>query len=396
MMIGHPSPGGMEIGRGGMGMIESASARADRLASNPVFGDRKLKLGTFCTNLDSGCVMSSLPDRFQITWPNTLALARLADEMEFEAIVPVARWRGHQGLNNPQGPGFETYTWAAGISASTGRAGVTATSHVSLTHPIVAAKQSTVIDHISRGRYTLNIVTGWNKPEIDMFGTEMVGHDARYDMAEEWLGVVRRLWTEDDEFDHDGKYYRIRKGYLQPKPVQAPYPALMNAGGSERGQHFAARNCDIIYTVMTSTDFDDCKSRIDVYRRLAREEYGREIKVWSLAYIVQGETEQEARDFHHYYVDELGDWGAADYAIATMGLNAKTIPADRMEAMKAHFIAGWTGYPLIGTKEQVVDGLQTLSRMGLDGVLLSWPRYEPGMREFRDVTLPLVRQAGLR
>jgi dimethylsulfone monooxygenase len=51
---------------------------------------------------------------------------------------------------------------------------------------------------------------------------------------------------------------------------------------------------------------------------------------------------------------------------------------------------------LIGTKEQVVDGLQALSPAGLDGVLLCWPRFEQGMREFRDVTYPLVRQAGLR
>ena len=66
------------------------------------------------------------------------------------------------------------------------------------------------------------------------------------------------------------------------------------------------------------------------------------------------------------------------------------------DTLKAHFIAGWGGYPLVGTREQVVDGLQTLSRMGLDGVLLSWPYYIDGMREFRDVTYPLLQQTGLR
>ena len=67
-----------------------------------------------------------------------------------------------------------------------------------------------------------------------------------------------------------------------------------------------------------------------------------------------------------------------------------------MEHLKELFIAGWGGYPLIGTKEQVVDGLKKLSAMGLDGVLLSWPRYEEGMREFKNVTYPLLVQAGLR
>ena len=64
--------------------------------------------------------------------------------------------------------------------------------------------------------------------------------------------------------------------------------------------------------------------------------------------------------------------------------------------MAEMFVSGWGGHLLIGTKEQIVDGLLALSRMGLDGVLLSWPRFEEGMREFRDVTLPLVKQAGLR
>ena len=66
-----------------------------------------------------------------------------------------------------------------------------------------------------------------------------------------------------------------------------------------------------------------------------------------------------------------------------MGMNAKTMPPAVLQAMKESFVAGWSGYPLIGTREQVVDGLKTLSSMGLDGVLLSWPRFEDGMREFQ-------------
>ena len=94
----------------------------DRHETNPALSTRRLKLGTFQTNLDSGCVMSDLDGRLDITWDNTVALAKLADEMEFEALVPVARWMGWGGKTNPQGPGFEAYTWAAGIAASTRKA----------------------------------------------------------------------------------------------------------------------------------------------------------------------------------------------------------------------------------------------------------------------------------
>ncbi len=376
--------------------MSSEIKRADRRSTNPVFNARKLKLGTFQTNLDYGCLMADIDGRLEISWPNTVALARLGDDMEFEAIVPVARWRGFGGRLNPQGPGFETYTWAAGIAASTTKVGVTTTSHCSLNHPLAAAKQATAIDHISNGRMVLNIVTGWNKPEIDMFGVEMLPHAERYDMAEEWLQVVKRLWTEDDEVDHQGKYYKIVRGYLQPKPIQQPIPAIMNAGGSERGRHFACKFCDLVYVALASSKFEDNKAQVESYRKLAREEYGRDVGVWSLASIYQAATEKEARDFYHYVVNERGDWEAVNYALSTMGLTAQTFPPGVIEHMKEFFISGWSGVPLIGTKEQIVEGLGTLSAMGLDGVLLSWPRYEAGMREFRDATYPLVVQAGLR
>ena len=377
-------------------MTQDTIVHRQRRSINPIFNDRKLKLGTFQTNLDYGCLMADIEGRLKISWPNTVALARLADEMEFEALLPVARWRGFGGKLNPAGPGFETYTWASGIAASTNAAGVVATSHCSINHPIVAAKQGAVIDHISNGRMILNIVTGWNKPEIDMFGVEMLPHDERYDMAEEWLAIVKRLWTEDDEFDHEGKYYKIVKGYLQPKPIQQPFPAIMNAGGSERGRHFAGKYCDIVFTALGSPDFEKNKAQVEAYRKLAREEYGREIAVWTSANIVQAETEEEARRFDKYIVNEKGDWEAVTFVLATLGLNAKTFSAEALKHLKELFIAGWGGYPLIGTKEQVVDGLKMLSAMGLDGVLLSWPRFEAGMREFKNVTYPLLVQAGLR
>lgn len=371
----------------------------ERRDTNPCFSDRKLKLGTFQTNLDSGCVMSALEGRLDISWPNTVALAKLADEMEFEAIVPVARWQGFGGATNPQGPGFEAYTWAAGIAASTARSGVFSTSHVSLNHPIVAARQSAVIDHISNGRFTLNVVTGWNKPEIDMFGAPMLPHADRYACSEEWIEIVKRLWTQDEDFDFEGKYYKISKGYLQPKPIQKPYPAIMNAGSSERGRHFAAKYCDIVYTIVRGGgSVDDYRAHVQAYHKLAREEYGRDIRVWTLVNIVQGETEKEAQDFYDDYVHRKGDWEAAKNVVDTFMLeaNARNIPPERIRPMQELFIAGWGGFTVIGSKDKIVDTLIALSRTGLDGVLLCWPRFEQGMREFRDVTYPLVRQAGLR
>ncbi len=244
-------------------MSPEAKLAETRRKTNPLFNDRKLKLGTFGTNLDRGCAISTIDGVLEINWPNTLELARCSEEMEFEALVPIGRWHGFGSHTNFNGPGFETFSWAAAIGASTKYPGVFATSHVPTIHPIMAAKQATTIDHVTNGRFALNIVTGWNRPEIEMFGSPLMEHNDRYDCAIEWLDIMKQLWMRDEPIDFEGRFYKIKKGYLEPKPIQRPFPAVMNAGGSERGQHFAAKYCDMVYVVFGSHDFDDCKAKVE-------------------------------------------------------------------------------------------------------------------------------------
>ena len=176
----------------------------------------------------------------------------------------------------------------------------------------MAAKQATTIDHVTGGRFALNIVTGWNRPEIEMFGSPLMEHDDRYDCAVEWLDIIKQLWTREEQFDFEGKFYNIKKGYLQPKPIQKPYPGGDECRRLRPGQHFAAKYCDMVFVVFGSHDFDDCKAKVDAYRQLARKEYGREIQFWSHAYVVQGDTEKEAQALYDEYVNQKGDWDAVE------------------------------------------------------------------------------------
>jgi alkanesulfonate monooxygenase SsuD/methylene tetrahydromethanopterin reductase-like flavin-dependent oxidoreductase (luciferase family) len=369
-----------------------------RARKHPLYNDRALKLGTFSTNLSGGCSMSTIDGVLEATWEQTTALARMGEEMEFEALVPVGRWRGFGGATNFNGAGFECFTWAAGQAAQTEKAGIFVTSHVPTIHPVMAAKQMTTIDHIAGGRVALNVVTGWNAPEIEMFGAPLLPHDERYDVAQEWIDIVRALWTRDDPFSFEGKYFQIKDAILRPRPVQQPYPALMNAGSSPAGRHFGARNCDVVFV---SVDIgqrtpEGMAEKVAQFKRLAREEYDRDIQVWANAYIVEGDTEADANAYLDYYANTHGDWEAAENLVnGLLGGSASYAP-ETMAQMKFHFIAGWGGYPIVGTQAQVVDSLVALSDTGLDGVLLSWPRYIEDMRRFQENTYPLLVEAGLR
>lgn len=364
--------------------------------TNPLYGPNRLKLGVFGANLGNGCTATRAPGTLRATWPEVLEVARLADQAGFEAMVPVARWKGFGGPTNFNGSSFETYTWAAGLGAQTQRIAVFATSHVPTVHPIVAAKQATTIDHISNGRFALNVVCGWFENEFSMFGRPMMDHETRYEYAEEWLDIVRRLWTAEDEFDHEGRFFRIEKGFHQPKPLQRPHPPIMNAGRSGTGNRFAARYADMVFTSFWESGHAGAGAAVTGLRRLAREEFGREIQVWSTAFVLCRPTEKEARDELRYVVEEQGDWEAIDNLARIIRMDNRDVPPDAQRARKARLMTGYGSYPLVGTPEQVVDELRKLSADGLDGVVLSWVNYQHELRQFIAEVLPLLEQAGLR
>ena len=203
-----------------------------RIDNVPAYNRNKMKLGVFATNVSNGTTMTEAPTSFVSTYDHNVEIAKLADSLGFELLVPVGRWKHFGGSTTFNGNNIEVFTWATAMACNTTNIMVCATSHTPTAHPLFAAKQAASIDNISKGRFGLNIVCGWFKPEIEMFGKEQLPHGERYQMADEWVTCVKRAWTEQD-FTHTGKYYSIKDGYLSPKPIQQPGPILLNAGNSE-------------------------------------------------------------------------------------------------------------------------------------------------------------------
>ena len=100
-----------------------------------------------------------------------------------------------------QGTTFETLSWASALLAATRDIVTFATVHVPLVNPVFAAKAVVTADHVGQGRFGLNVVSGWNIDEFSMFGVELLEHDERYAYTEEWLSIVRRMWSETAPFD---------------------------------------------------------------------------------------------------------------------------------------------------------------------------------------------------
>ncbi|MEV0068207.1 MULTISPECIES: LLM class flavin-dependent oxidoreductase [unclassified Amycolatopsis] len=365
----------------------------DRAETNPLFGDQKMKLGLFGTNCSYGLIMSHAPSTYKITWEHTREIAQRADGLGFDVLVPVARWKGFGGSTNFNGNCFETYAWAAGLAEATERIAIASTSHLPTVHPIVAAKAATTIDHISGGRFALNLVMGWVPPEMEMFGGEQRQHDERYAFGQEWIDYAIRLWTEEGSFDIASKYFQGNDVEAYPKPHQAPRPALLNAGNSPAGIEFSARNVDINFASLDT--LENIKAYTAKVKAKARDDYQRDIKVMTYGLVVCRDTEEEAKRAFQQVVDE-GDWGAAGNVIKIAGSGASQSFDHAVKEMQERFIAGWGGYPIVGTPEQVTEELGALNEAGMEGMIFGLIDYNEELKYFGDNVMPLLKQAGLR
>lgn len=364
--------------------------------SPAVSSANRLKLGTFGTN-GNGTAMTLVPDRKPLNWPATMSAAIKADNAGFEAIVPYQRWKAYDGLppDHPSGVVFDPFVFAGAIAQATNYATIFATSPTLTNHPVLTARQAATIDHVSGGRFALNVVAGWNRAEFEMFGMQMEEHTDRYDHATEWLEVLHKLWSEPGEIDYTGKYFNLVKAVSRPQPIQGRIP-VMNASGSGKGRQFAARYADLCFVVMNSEDEESCRAQVDDYKRLAREEFGREINVWVHTYVVQRETQKEADEYLHRYAVEMRDNPHLDAWLRGLAADTKLMPAEALERLRMRFAAGGGGFPLVGTPERIVDRMAMLSRVGIAGTLLTWIDYEDGLDRWNQGVMPLLEQAGLR
>lgn len=368
---------------------------AARRSTVPLFDPRqKLKLGLFSFNVSGGMMATSVPTSYELSWQHTRQIARQADAMGFEALVPVGRWRGFGGRTNFAGESFETYTWAAGLAEATSRIMVFATSHVPTVHPILAAKQAATIDHISGGRFGLNLVMGWFTAEMEMFGGRQKEHDDRYRFGTEWVDIVRRLWTDQEPFDFDGRHFQLKGAQAYPKPLQKPHPVLVNAGSSAAGIDFSARACDVNFVGMGS--FEMGKASAAAVRQRARREYRRDIATMTYATVVCRDTEREARRDYQAMVDAI-DWEAIDNLTRVFGLEGQSYgDAESVRKLRTQFAMGWGGMTFVGSPEQIVDQLLKTSAIGIDGIMLGFNDYVVELEHFDRRVMPLLKQAGLR
>ena len=304
------------------------------------------------------------------SWPIAEAGARIAERGKFDLFF-VSDSLAPDLADHPSFlTRFEPTTLIAALSVATSNVGLGATVSTSFSEPYTVARTFQTLQHLSQGRVAWNVVTSTSDKAALNFSLERhIEHDKRYEIAAEFVEVVRGLWDTWDAgavvmdrktgvyadpskvrtLDHKGRHFAVRGPLNIERPAQG-HPLIIQAGGSVPGQELSARTADIVFSVV-SGDPEPAKAAYDSLKtRVAK--HGRPPQ--SLAILpgvmpIVGETTAAAKD----QLDRLQSWLSPT--------NALTLVSNRL----GHDISA---YPLDGPIPELppTNRGQTFSKMLLD------------------------------
>ncbi|WP_137172112.1 LLM class flavin-dependent oxidoreductase [Massilia sp. HP4] len=307
------------------------------------------------------------------------------------------------------------------IAHATTRLGIGVTAALTYEHPYTFARRISTLDHLSGGRIGWNIVTGYLDSAARNLGlSRQLGHDERYDLADEYMEVVYKLWERSWEdgavrrdkdqgvytdparvhpIRHQGRYYEVPGFHLsEPSPQRTPF--LYQAGASPRGARFAARHAEA--TFISGPSKQVVKHGVDAVRAAARAE-GRDpdtLLVYAQALIVTGATAADAQarleeyrrhidteaalvllsgwtgvDFARHHLDDTIDYIDTDAGRSALAsLSAADPGRDWTVREAAEFIGlGGRGPIIVGDARHVADQLESwIDATGADGFNLAF------------------------
>jgi FMN-dependent oxidoreductase (nitrilotriacetate monooxygenase family) len=329
------------------------------------------------------------------------------------------------------------------LTQATSHIGVIGTITSTFYPPFTAARLGTTLDHLTRGRVGLNVVTASSHRSAQNYGLEKhVEHDERYAMADEWMDVCNALWDSwepgavvaDEEqgvyadytkvhpINFKGKYFACR-GPLNTIPGPQRRPVICQAGGSPAGRAFAARHADTILSSVN--DVPHMKEYRDNISALMKG-HGRnpkDCKVLFFARPILAETDAEAKAIHERrcaaeearFEDQLAlmsYFSGVDMAQfnpdepmpdltgkvnghqSTMVEYART-PGETLREMALNR-RGTRLNPFVGSPDTVSAIMgEIMQEVGGDGFLIAQPVSRRTVAEIADGLAPALRRRGL-
>jgi dimethylsulfone monooxygenase len=292
-------------------------------------------------------------------------------------------------LNDIKGPeqdSLEAWTTAAALAAVTDKIEIMTAVRPGFHNPAVTAKMAANIDQISNGRFTLNVVSAWWEEEARQYGGIFTEHDERYGRTNEFIDVLKGLWTEET-FSYDGEFYQIKEAKLAPKPIQRPNPILYAGGESPKGKQTIVEKCDAY--VMHGGTVEEITKKVIEMNLLRASINNQELSSFGMAaYVICRDTEEEA-------LAELSKITDVKESSAYAGFKDFTSKSqlEQQIQLQDYSVSNRGLRPnLVGTPSQIAERILQYEQAGLGLLLLQFSPQLEEMERFAKQVMPLVEE----
>jgi FMNH2-dependent dimethyl sulfone monooxygenase len=321
-------------------------------------------------------------ESMEATWKYISRLARRSEEIGY-SLTLIAELNLND-IKGPEAPALDAWSTAAALAAVTGKLELMVAVRPTFHQPALLAKQAANIDHISKGRLSLNVVSSWWADEAKKYGVHFEQHDDRYARTAEWLEVVDQMWKRD-HFSFSGRYYKVEDAVMQPKPVSKPRPVIYAGGESEAAKELISSKCDAY--VMHGDEPSKVGPKIaDMAAR--REKKGLPAMSYGIAaYTIVRKTEAEARA----EVERITNvrQSAAGYANYQQWLAGTQL--ERRVSLEDYSVSNrGLASGLVGTPEQVAERIREFEKAGVDLLLLQCSPQLEEMERFSEGVMRLL------
>ncbi len=348
-----------------------------------------LSFAYWVPNVSGGLVTSTVAQRTDWSFDYNKRLALTAEAAGFDYALAQARFFASYGADKQ----LEAVTTATALAAVTTKLNLIAAVHPGLWNPAVIANVIASANVISGGRVSLNVVSGWFKDEYTGFGEEWLEHDERYVRSEEFIRVLKGMWTQE-RTTLRGKYHTITDVPCEPKPLSKPHPTIFQGGNSIAAREMAARVSDVLF--LNGGSVETIAATIADVKERARA-YGREdeIRFAMNAFVISRETEGEAREELRRIVAGANVEAVKGFAGAVKEAGQASPEGEGMWAHSSFedLVQYNDGFKpgLIGTPDLIAERIQGFEAAGVDVLLTGFLHFIEEVERFGWEIVPRVR-----
>ena len=326
---------------------------------------------------------------YKSTWKNTSKIITTADELGFRNVLCPSSYQ----------VGQDTLSYVAGMASLTNQINFLAAIRCGETHPPMLARAISTLDHMLKGRLTINIISS------DLPGTKLSSSE-RYARSREVIEILKQSWTQE-HIEFNGNFYQLNLPTDPVKPYQQNGGPLLYFGGySPDGVDLCAEHCDV-YLMWPETE----QKLQDLMNSMTNKasEHERTVQFGLRVHVIVRETEQEARAYANSLLSKLDlDLGTdiRNRAQDASSLGVARQAMLREEADNQHYVEQhlWTGIGLarsgcgaaiVGNPDQVLAKIERYMEMGIRSFIFSGYPHQQECELFAKYVLPRIKTVSL-